>query len=95
MTTKHMLIIKDAHGAIIGAQIEDAAGGKDAVYITPAQADHTLYRVSDVPAEILGLTHPDAFHKAITDHVKSGKTKVTRTSAEELQAQYAPLGKKH
>jgi hypothetical protein len=95
MTTKSMLIIKDARGEIIGAQVEDPADSKVATFITPAHKEHTLHRVSDVPAEIHGVASPLEFQKAITDHVKSGKAKVTLTNVEELQARYSPRGKKH
>lgn len=95
MTTKSMLIIKDARGEIIGAQIEDPADSKVLTFITPAQKEHTLHRVSDVPAEIHSIASPLEFQKAITDHVRSGKAKVTLTNVEELQAHHAPRGKKH
>jgi hypothetical protein len=88
MTTKHMLIIKDARGEIIAAQVEESAASKVQMFISPAQPQHTLHRLSDVPAEIHNIAHPEEFRKAITDHVKSGKAKVTQTSAEELNAPY-------
>jgi hypothetical protein len=87
--TKHMLIIKDARGEIVAAQVEDSADGEVAPYITPAQAEHTLYRVSNVPAEIQDLRHPDEFYKAITEHAKSRNAKIALTNADELHAAFA------
>ncbi len=88
MATKNMLIIKDEHGEIIAAQVEEPADSKVNVFISPAHPQHTLHRVSDVPAEIHALAHPDEFHKAITDHVKSKHAKATQTSVEELNAPF-------
>ena len=86
MTSKNMLIIKDEHDKIIGAQVEEAPGGPMGCFISPAKAGHTIHRVLEVPAEIHQLSHPVEFHKAITEHVKSGKAKIAQTSVEELQA---------
>jgi hypothetical protein len=94
MTTKNMLIIKDADGEIIAAQVEDPADCEVVTFISPAQEKHTLHRVFDVPSEIYSLTHPVEFHKAITDHVKSGKAKITQTNADELHAALASRLKK-
>jgi hypothetical protein len=88
MTTKNMLIIKDARGEIIAAQVEDPADSDVVTYITATQGEHTLHRVSDVPAEIHNLTHPDEFQKAITDHVNSGNAKITQTNADELHSAF-------
>ena len=88
MATKSMLIIKDEHGEIIAAQVEQPADSKVSFFISPAHPQHTLHRVSDVPAEIHAVVHPDEFHKAITDHVKSKHAKVTQTSVEELNAPF-------
>jgi hypothetical protein len=90
MATKNMLIIRDAHGEIIGAQIEQPSDNEIVTFITPAKPEHTLHRVSDVPAEICDLADPAEFHRAITDHVKLEDAKVTRTSAEELHAVFLP-----
>jgi hypothetical protein len=86
MTSKSMLIIQDEHGEIIGAQVEEAPGGAAGTYILPAKAEHTIHRVFDVPAEIHQLTHPVEFHKAITEHVRSGNAKIAQTNADELHA---------
>jgi NAD-dependent SIR2 family protein deacetylase len=94
MTTKNMLIIKDARGEIIAAQVEDPYDSEVVTFINPAREEHTLHRVSDVPAEIHNLANPAAFHKAITDHVKSGKTKITQTNVDELHAAFASRSKK-
>jgi hypothetical protein len=88
MATQSMLIIKDERGEIIAAQVEESADSEARIFISPAQSQHTLHRLSDVPAEIHNIAHPEEFHKAITDHVKSGKAKVTQISAEELNAPY-------
>jgi hypothetical protein len=85
MKSKNMLIIKNEHGEIIGAQVEEAPGAVGG-FILPAKAEHTIHRVLDVPAEIHQLTDPVAFHKAMTEHVKSGKAKIAQTSADELHA---------
>jgi hypothetical protein len=89
MATKSMLIIRNVHGEIIAAQIEEPADSEVKIFISPAQPQHTLHRVSDVPVEIWAIAHPDQFHKAITDHVKSGYAKLTQTNAEELHAAFA------
>jgi len=94
MTTKNMLIIKDAHGEIIAAQIEDHADSELVSCIGPTQEEHTLHRVSDVPAEIHNLTHPVEFHNAITDYVKSGNAKITQTNTDELRAAFTSHLKK-
>jgi hypothetical protein len=94
MTTKNMLIIKDARGEIIAAQVEDPANNEVVTYVTPAQEGHTLHRVSEVPAEIHNLTNPAEFQKAIADHVKSVNVKLTQTSAYELDAAFASRLKK-
>jgi hypothetical protein len=90
MATKSMLIIRDERGEIIAAQVEEPADSEVNTFISPAQPHHTLHRVSDVPAEICDIAHPDQFHKAITDHVKSGNAKLTQTNAEQLHAAFAP-----
>jgi hypothetical protein len=85
MAKKNMLIITDASGEIIGAQVEDnPTDGATRTFIVPAQPEHALHRVSDVPAEICNLADPAEFHAAITRHFKSEHAKVKRTSAEEL-----------
>jgi hypothetical protein len=89
MTARNMLIIKDARGEIIAAQVEDHADSKELTFISPAQEGHTLHRVFDVPAEIHNLIHPAEFHSALTGHVKSGKSKMTQTNADELHAAFA------
>lgn len=94
MTTTDMLIIKDARGEVIAAQVEDAADSAAMTYITPAQEGHTLHRVSGVPAEIHNLTNPAEFQKAIASHIKSGSAKITQTSARELDAAFASRLKK-
>jgi hypothetical protein len=86
MTAKNMLIIKNEHGEIIAAQVEEAPGGEVGAFILPANAEHTVHRVFDVPAEIHQLAHPVEFHKAITEHVKSGKARIAQTTADELHA---------
>ena len=88
MTTKHMLIIKDAHGEIIAAQVEDSPESEVVTFITPAHEDHTLHRVLEVPSEIHSLTDSSEFHKAITHHVKLGNAKITQVNTEELRANF-------
>lgn len=83
-----MLVIKDASGEIIAAQVEESTKSDIATYILPAEPQHTLHRVSDVPAEICDLADPVEFHRAITDHVNSGLAEVAQTNATELQAVY-------
>jgi hypothetical protein len=94
MTTRNMLIIKDARGAIIAAHLEDPADSGVATYIHPTQADHTLHRVSDVPAEIHGIAHPEEFHKAMTKHVNSSQAKIKPTNVDELHAAFVARLKK-
>jgi hypothetical protein len=89
MTTKNMFIIRDVGGKIIAAQVEDPAHSETSTYITPTEPQHTLDRVSDVPAEIYDLADPVEFHRAITDHVNSEHAKVTRTNAAELHSAYS------
>jgi hypothetical protein len=70
---------------IIGAQVEQHPTHEGTrTFILPAEPEHALYRVSDVPAEICNLADPTEFHAAITRHFKSEHAKVRRTSAEEL-----------
>ncbi|MET9588988.1 hypothetical protein ABZY10_39100 [Streptomyces sp. NPDC006539] len=84
-----MIIIKDAGGKIIGAQLEGGTDDEVVTYITPADPQHTLHRVSGVPAKIYDRAHPDEFHRLITAHVNSGVTEVTPITAEDLQQQYS------
>lgn len=84
-----MLIIRDAHGEIIGAQVEDPADNGIVTFISPAKPEHSLHRISDVPAEVWSLADPIKFHRAITAHVKSEHAKITRTSLEELQSAFS------
>ncbi|GLY98367.1 hypothetical protein [Actinoplanes sp. NBRC 103695] len=83
-----MLVIKDASGEIIAAQVEESPRSEIATYILPADPQHTLHRVSDVPAEICDLADPVEFHRVITYHVNSELAKVAQTNAAELQAVY-------
>lgn len=85
MNGKNMLIIQDASGEIIAAQVVEPADSEIATFITPAEPEHTLSEVADVPAEIYDLAHPDEFQRAITDYVRAGYAKVRQTSAEELK----------
>lgn len=89
MSTKNMLIVKDARGEIIAAQVEEPVDSGVMTYIAPAQKEHTLHRINDVPAEIHDLANPMEFQKAITDHVKSAGAKVTQTNVQELEASFA------
>ncbi|MGZ3881843.1 MAG: hypothetical protein ACXVBF_10920 [Flavisolibacter sp.] len=85
MAKKNMLIITDASGEIIGAQVEEnSKDGGNKTFILPAEPEHTLHRVYDVPAEIYNLADPAEFHAAMTRHFNSEHAKVKRTSAEEL-----------
>ncbi|MGH7121778.1 MAG: hypothetical protein ACREFP_22765, partial [Acetobacteraceae bacterium] len=59
-----------------------------------AQEGDTVHRVSDVPPEIHNLAHPDEFHKAITDLLRSGTAKIAQTNAAELHAVFASRLKK-
>jgi hypothetical protein len=100
MAKKNMLIITDASGEIIGAQVEDDSTdeGKN-TFIFPAEPEHTLHRVLDVPSEIYDLADPAEFHAAMTCHFNSGHAKVKQTSAEELgiysiMSRLGPVGKK-
>jgi hypothetical protein len=89
MTAKNMLIIKNEHGEIIAAQVEDPADGQVRSFIRPANEGHTLHKVFDVPAEIHELVDPVEFRNAITNHVKSGNAKITQTNADELYAAFS------
>ena len=53
-------------------------------FILPAKDEHTIHRVLDVPAKIHQLADPVEFHKAMTEHVKSGNAKIAQTSADEV-----------
>ena len=64
------------------------------IFIHPVHEEHTLHRAFDVPVEIHKLTHPGEFHKAITDHVKSGNAKITQTCADEINSTFASRLKK-
>jgi hypothetical protein len=86
MATRSMLVIRDASGEIVGAQVEASADEEVVSYITPADPEHTLHRISDVPSEICDLADPAAFHRALTDHVKSEHAKVSRIHAQDLEA---------
>ena len=87
--TGNMLIIKDAQGDVIGAQIETTADADKRTFISPADPQHTLHRVVDVPADICSLTHPVEFQKALIKHLKSPRAKVTLTNADEVRAALA------
>jgi hypothetical protein len=89
MTTRNMLIIKDASGEIIAAQVEQPAGSDIVAYMTPADPQHTVHRVLDIPAELHDRVHPAEFHKLLTEHVNSDHAQVTQTSAEELYRSFS------
>jgi hypothetical protein len=89
MSTRNMLIIRNASGSIIAAQVEDPADDDVQTFISPADPQHTLHMVWDVPAEICDLADPVEFHRAITAHVTSGNAKIAGTSAEELHARFS------
>src|SRR4051794_26917392 len=85
LMTRNMLIITNGSGEIIAAQVEDhSADGEATTVILPAEPDHTLHIVRDVPAEVYNLANPAEFQEAVTAHFNSNDAKVTRTSAEEL-----------
>jgi hypothetical protein len=86
---KDVLIIRDEHGEIVGAQAENPTDNNMSTFISPAKPEHTLHRVSDVPAEVFNLADPVKFHRAITHHVNSGRAKVTKTSADELHSAFS------
>jgi len=82
---KNMLIITNASGEIIGAQIEENPTDEGiSSFILPAEREHTLHRVLDVPATIYNLLDPAEFQAAITHHFKSEHAKVKQISAEEV-----------
>ena len=88
METRNLLIIRDADGELIAAQIEEPSGGEMQAHLTPAEPQHTLDRVADVPAEICETADPAEFHRLLSQHVNSPTAKITRTNAVELQAPY-------
>jgi hypothetical protein len=91
MATRNMLIIRDAGGEILAAHVEEPADSETQSYISPTEPQHTLDRVYEVPAEICDIADPVAFHRAITDHVGSGRANITRTSAAELEDVYRQI----
>jgi len=83
--TSNMLIIRNESGEIIAAQVEGYSADAEATtVILPAESEHTLYIVRDVPAEIYNIADPTVFQEAVTVHFNSDYAKTTRTSAEEL-----------
>ncbi|MFF5011350.1 hypothetical protein ACFY3G_52345 [Streptomyces phaeochromogenes] len=91
MAARNMLIIKNASGEIVAAQVEGRTDGEVVTYITPADPEHTLYRVSNVPAEIFDRVHPAEFQSMITEHVNSDTAEVTAITAEDLHQYYSGL----
>jgi hypothetical protein len=89
MSTRNMLIIRNANGSIIAAQVEDPYDADVQTFISPADPQHTLHMVADVPAEICDLADPAEFHRAVSAHVTSGDAKIAVTSAEELHARFS------
>ncbi|MDR6415289.1 hypothetical protein [Pseudarthrobacter sulfonivorans] len=85
MDAKNMLIIQDASGEIVAAQVVDPADSEIHTFISPAEPGHTLSEVAEVPAEIADLANPEEFQRAITDYVRAGYAKVRQTSADELK----------
>lgn len=81
MRAKNMLIIKDANGEIIAAQLEDPTDAEIVTYSTPADPGHTLYRVSNVPEAFYGPVYPDDFKSRITEYVSSDAAEVTSITA--------------
>ncbi|WP_162641267.1 hypothetical protein [Streptosporangium sp. 'caverna'] len=80
-----MLIIKDASGEIIGAQVEEPTDSDIVTYIAPTDPQHTLHRISDVPAEICDCAHPAEFQRLLTDHANSEHAQIAPTSTEEIR----------
>ncbi|MFH8290345.1 hypothetical protein [Streptomyces sp. NPDC018059] len=91
MATRNMLVIKDASGRIIAAQVEGRPDDEVVSYIAPAEPGHTLYRVSNVPAEIFDRVHPAEFQDMITAHVDSDAAEVEAITAENLREYYSGL----
>ena len=81
-----MLLIRDAQGEIIGAQVEHPKDSEIMSFIAPAEAGQSLHRLLDAPAELCEIAHPAEFHRALTYQVKLDHAKVSRTSVEELDA---------
>lgn len=91
MTTlaRSMLLIRDAHGEIIGAQVEHPDDNSGIMtFVSPADAQHTLHRLSDVRAELYDIAHPAEFQKAVNYQARLDSAKITRTSIEELHAAF-------
>jgi hypothetical protein len=86
---QNMLVIRNENGYLIGAQIE-LPEEKDGVhiFISPAKSNHTLHRVSEVPAEICNESDPTKFHQLLNDHINSKQAKISVTSAHELNTAF-------
>ncbi|MFH8561529.1 hypothetical protein [Streptomyces sp. NPDC017988] len=91
MATRNLLVIKDARGEVIAAQVEGRPDDEVVSYIVPAEPEHTLYRVSNVPAEIFDRVHPAEFQGMITEHVNSDAAEVEALTAENLREYYSGL----
>jgi hypothetical protein len=86
MSTHSLLVIRGAGGEIVGAQMETSADEAVISYITPADPEHTLHRVSDVPSEICDLADPAAFQQALADHISSDNAKIAQIGPADLEA---------
>lgn len=84
-----LLIIRNENGEVIGAQLDDSADGDIVTFISPTNLEHTLYGVSEVPSELLGLSDPIEFHRAVTDLVNTDRDTIRKTSFEELNAAFS------
>lgn len=90
-TTRNMLIIKDASGKIIAAQLEGRPDDDIVGYISPVESDHSLFRVSNVPEKVYNRVHPADFQETLTTHVNSSGAEVAPVTVEELQNFYSGL----
>ena len=89
--TGDLIVIRDARGEIVAAQIEELPRLDVVAYITPAHPEHSIHRVSGAPEELLHRVHPAEFPKLVMDHINSSDARVAETSTEDLYTFYSFL----
>jgi hypothetical protein len=86
MSNPEVLVVTDASGTIVAAHLQHTIRRDVSTFIAPADPGHTLHKVADVPAEICDTDDPHEFHRKLTEHFSAPSTRVSQTSAAELDA---------
>ena len=86
--TRNMIVIRDASGKVVAAQLEDPSDSEVQTVILSTSAGDTLHRVQGVHQEVYSLSHPEEFRRAINAHVESDYADIVQTDEEEIQRRF-------